>query len=430
METISVSTATSLFFKVGGSYPAMALTYADKTQETLTSLTAITGLSTNGSYTVVKEKGGNPTSVATPAYGKDLFVDFSQCNANDNYGLYTPTVVGNPTFTGNKFNSNGATGLKYPITTLGTGSWCIQGKFKFNATNVQYSLINGNGGTTGLLIGKHTSNKLFLSLASTGVGWNIADNVQGSKSDFNTTSDYYVRAYFTGTQYRVDWSLDGISWTNDITVTSSVIVCPTFTSLNFGIYYENSWPLAGTMDDLQVTLGQSVCQIKNQVTQGKTFPLYPIDGDYHCLTATGLQSYKRVSGAWVENQYVPLGTATVVGSAISAVSTKPYNQNGYDRPYKYDSGWFAVNGNTAYTKTHNLGTSNIKYEVLIADDVNGLNARPALSLMNNTTFYVGWYGGAVTNTTVTIYTEIKVGVTSSSVGTISTAFYRILAEAL
>ena len=81
-------------------YEPLQVTYADGSQEVLTSLPDITGLSVDGTYTVLKEKGQNPTSVATPDYGKDLFVDFSQGNANDNYVLHTPTVVGSPTFTG------------------------------------------------------------------------------------------------------------------------------------------------------------------------------------------------------------------------------------------------------------------------------------------------------------------------------------------
>lgn len=73
-----------------------------------------------------------------------------------------------------------------------------------------------------------------------------------------------------------------------------------------------------------------VAILSTKVTQGKTFPTSPTDGDYHCLTATDLKSYKRVSGAWVEAQYVPIGTVTVAGSVITVVTTNLYNQNGYD----------------------------------------------------------------------------------------------------
>lgn len=67
-----------------------------------------------------------------------------------------------------------------------------------------------------------------------------------------------------------------------------------------------------------------------KITQGKTFPISPSNGDYHCLTTTDLKTYKRVNGAWIETQYVVLGTVTVANNVITAVTTKSYNQNGYD----------------------------------------------------------------------------------------------------
>jgi len=73
-----------------------------------------------------------------------------------------------------------------------------------------------------------------------------------------------------------------------------------------------------------------VAILSSKVTQGKIFPSSPSNGDYHCLTATDLITYKRVSGAWVETQYVPLGTVKVSGNVITAVTTNPYNQNGYN----------------------------------------------------------------------------------------------------
>lgn len=72
-----------------------------------------------------------------------------------------------------------------------------------------------------------------------------------------------------------------------------------------------------------------VAVLSAKVTQGKIFPSSPTDGNYHCLTATGLQTYKRVSGAWVETQYVPLGSFTVSSNAIQTVVQPKINDNGY-----------------------------------------------------------------------------------------------------
>jgi len=175
----------------------------------------------------------------------------------------------------------------------------------------------------------------------------------------------------------------------------------------------------------------AVAVASSTITQGKTFEASPTDGDYHCLTATGLQTFKRVSDAWVETQYVPIGTVTVAGGVISAVSTKPYNQNGYDRPYKYDSGWFAVSASSNYTKTHNLGTSNIKYIVLIADDANGTNQRPVHGYSSNFSTTSGGWAALTTSST-----EIKITTGGTYIGLnasgywINTGYYRILAEVI
>ena len=98
----------------------------------------------------------------------------------------------------------------------------------------------------------------------------------------------------------------------------------------------------------------------SSVTQNKTFPTSPVDGDHHCLTATGLKSYKRISNEWVETQYIILGTVTVAGNIITAVTTPSYNQNGYD----FNVGWVAISGiltgtsNTSLTFQDNLNTLN------------------------------------------------------------------------
>lgn len=68
----------------------------------------------------------------------------------------------------------------------------------------------------------------------------------------------------------------------------------------------------------------------NSITMGKVFPTSPVNGDYHCLTATELKTYKYTTNTWVETQYVVLGTIVVSNNVISSVTTNPYNQNNYE----------------------------------------------------------------------------------------------------
>lgn len=189
------------------------------------------------------------------ALGPNLYIPFTGGTAADPLGIYTLTTIGSPTYTGDKFNSNGLTGLSYNIPSLGAGTWCIQGLFKSTNIAAAQDLMWGNADYT-LLLRKTNGNKLQLFI-SAGSTWGVVNGVSGSKSDWGTGTEYYIRVRFTGTQYLVDWSTDGINWTNDITSTSSTTIV-NIGRLTFGVSHEFlTNPLIGTMDDLYVSIGSA-----------------------------------------------------------------------------------------------------------------------------------------------------------------------------
>ncbi len=160
-----------------------------------------------------------------------------------------------------------------------------------------------------------------------------------------------------------------------------------------------------------------------------------IDGDIWLETSVEPIKATKYNGTGdVEFLDVPVGKITVTNGTISSIETFQYNQNGYDvnaySTKKYDSGWFAVSaGKINYTKTHNLGTSNIKYIVLLADDVNGLNQRP-MDYFTVTESYGAIQCGA-TSTTLTIQSALHyVGFDASANGGITSGYFRILAEVI
>lgn len=331
-------------------YPPTVFSYAGRTKEVSKGLSSISGMSIDGQYSIVKESGNAPISVGLPRVGKDLFVDFSQFNANDCYGLHNVALIGAPVFANGKFNSNGVTGLKYTIASFGSGAWCVQGKYKFATTTVQYALFSTTAITNyqSVIVNRTTANKLAISLSSNLVSAD-AYMFLGAKSDWTTTDEYYIRArYLTASEitrlgvggvprYEVQWSTDynpltgAGTWTTDISINSTTLINSSTGTLNFGVSWDDSAnPLNGTMDDLQLTISQSVCQIKNQITRGKTFPLYPKEGDLHCLMAGEMQTYKYTTGFWGICQFAVLGSIIVLNGTIYSLSTNPYNQNGYD----------------------------------------------------------------------------------------------------
>jgi len=100
------------------------------------------------------------------------------------------------------------------------------------------------------------------------------------------------------------------------------------------------------------------------------------------------------------------------------------------RRAKYDSGWFVVTINTTYTKTHGLGTANLKYTVLIADDASGTNQRPAVSYFAYDTTVFGFIPTTTNSTSISVFTATgNVGLSTTGTG-ITSGYYRIIAEAL
>lgn len=160
---------------------------------------------------------------------------------------------------------------------------------------------------------------------------------------------------------------------------------------------------------------------------GKTLPTNPIVDQIHYDTSIEPVSVKKWNGTdWqIYNKVLCGQSITNSSGAISSIIQPQFNQDGYYKIKKYDSGWFAVSASTKYVKTHGLGTSNIKYDVLIADDVNGTNQRKILGLNGN----IGYISNETTSNTMAISTSTYVGLSISGTN-LTTAYYRILAEVI
>jgi hypothetical protein len=188
----------------------------------------------------------------TPANNENLLVVFDT-DPTDAYGNDV-TVIGSPTYTGGKFNSNGTTGVKYAFPTLGTGSWTIEGRFVTSATGTKQQLFTSKEiyeGSGAIELYLDDTNKLKTSIYGQ-AGSFLVSNGAGSKSNFVNSTAYHFCMMYDGSKYRifVDGNLDYI-------LTSSVSVISNITALLFGIYgNEVAYPLIGTMDDVRVSVGQ------------------------------------------------------------------------------------------------------------------------------------------------------------------------------
>ncbi|MEI8129724.1 MAG: hypothetical protein WCG95_08945 [bacterium] len=172
---------------------------------------------------------------------------------------------------------------------------------------------------------------MVVYLSSNGSSWNISGGSIGIKSNWDIITEYYIRVRFTGSQYLVDWSTDGISWTNDITINNTSSIYPNMSSLFFGISNDRvTNPLAGTMDNLQVTLGASGCTTKNNFVVGRKYSnpsqndiFYDVSGEASLLKYDGT--------AWQAYEGIYIGSLTTNANGyIDTVFQPEFNQNGYE----------------------------------------------------------------------------------------------------
>ena len=329
-------------------------------------------------YTCQRPQWGNTFDVS-----KNLLMDFSSSLTLDKYGN-TVTVLGNPTLSGGKYVGDGTgDGLKCTtITSLGSGTWCLEGKFKFNNTNTSMMLFRSKI-NFGLILYRNAPNTLGIELSSNGSSPDIASNIQGSKTDWNTSTEYYIKLKFTGSQYIVSWSTDGVNYTDDITITSSAIVA-NITALLFGIEYDESTrSLNGTMDDLRVTIG-------NTRADGGVFT----PDAYWFDTANKVMKYGSPA-SWAElPECVALGEVTTNASAV--IDYKSYALNGRTKIIGS-----AVTLSNTYTYTHNIGTENIEYDGYF-DNVTGAD----LAITNGTGGYKIGVGHYNTNYRISDFRDV------------------------
>lgn len=184
------------------------------------------------------------------------------------------------------------------------------------------------------------------SLVGGGLTWTLDANS-------NTTNYKYYAINITGSSYYwVGSGLDGYyCWIQNIdiyyqaTVSTAINLCfkvgSTYPKLILTYADKSQEELTSLQNitGLSVNGTYTIIKEKNQnpiavlstkLTQGKVFPTNAAEGSYHCLTSTDLQTFKYVSNAWIETQYVPIGIAIVQGGVITLVKTNQYNQNGYN----------------------------------------------------------------------------------------------------
>lgn len=125
-----------------------------------------------------------------------------------------------------------------------TNPWEIQ--IKFNLTNVTtwQFLYNGIKDYYGVAIEVTADSVLFVELSSSTSSFTITPILGTTTLSINT--DYWIKVIFTGTEYKLQLSTDGINFADEgNTVTSSLNI--TASAGIFGLQYIKAQPMLGTL---------------------------------------------------------------------------------------------------------------------------------------------------------------------------------------
>jgi len=322
--------------KVGGSYSNLKLTDGNNNQFTISTASTLDCTSyLDGIYTLNIDSSGNLTTTALGTSGRSVYINFDNGTPNDIYTGLVPTVVNPSTiiYSNNKAYMNGNHLIYIPYTQLPAyNAWCIQAKMSFaNTTSSMDLFTNYQSGNYSVEFGRGTNNKLYLYAGNANnTAWGIANNIQGTKSDWAVNQEYYIRLRFTGTQYLVDWSNDNITWTNDITVNSSTFISWMNSGWNFGGNYGATGGLIGTIDEIQYTLGQPTCVKRPHIFKQTTQPTTYQNGTIWVNTTKGSQAVTQYNGTtWVPYSSVPIGEFGIENGYLVNYRTYPYFSVGF-----------------------------------------------------------------------------------------------------
>lgn len=199
--------------------------------------------------------------------GSPVTLDVYLAGSNLHGKITNADIVGNVSITttgiASGFSSRNAIQLK---STLDTAlPWELQ--LKFNTSNVTTrQKLNGCVNSVDynfptVELGRDGNAKFVIDISSNGSSWDISDTA-GTYTILPNTY-YWIRYGWTGTVYYLDYSLDGITFTRDIEVTSSVAAYKSLYYMGIG---NDMWssssqaPFLGLID-----LSESYIKINDQM---------------------------------------------------------------------------------------------------------------------------------------------------------------------
>lgn len=172
------------------------------------------------------------------------------------------TVVGSPTITDGVVSGFSSSNRLETTSTFDPKKpYKIQAKFNLSTLGVSNTILGvATAGIFNFCV--NSTNLLHFLIGNTNTDWNVL-NLKGTTVLAENT-DYWAQAEFTGTQYILRLSTDGITWNQEASVTSSTVPNPgnPFT-LRIGDGHTQHWYFRGSID-----LKQTFIECENQLWFG------------------------------------------------------------------------------------------------------------------------------------------------------------------
>lgn len=170
-------------------------------------------------------------------YGIPDFAQYYNIQGYDNY-----EVVGNPTITeGMVSNFSSINYITVPAFSPSDSTWKIVTKFKLTDTTTNQIIFSNNYQPNKQLQLSVQNSKLKVYLSTNGTSSNLANGVFGTYT-ISADTIYWVKFEFTGSAYIISYSVDGITWTTDITINSTATLINVSNNMFFGKNTHPSFP--------------------------------------------------------------------------------------------------------------------------------------------------------------------------------------------
>lgn len=231
--------------------------------------------------------------------------------------------------------------------------------------------------------------KFQISVSSDGTSWDLVHDTAGTYT-LSTNTTYYVKFGWNGTQYYLEYSLDGVTFTRDITASSSTAVYGSLGVTLFGLnWWDNAYqaPFLGTIDlsGTKISLGgsdwwvPSITKISDwsAVTFDKQDYIYDFDivgsptieyGVVSGFSASNYLSKTTAPSSWNISDYTFyckfISKASSANQSIVAGSVMLQEQSGYAKTWNGSTviNLFVVNsGRTYWVKVVVSGTTQTFY---------------------------------------------------------------------